>query len=48
MVLPATLNPFVERAPAAVMTRIALDRIIEGTPFDHLFEEVVFNSTLAK
>jgi hypothetical protein len=40
MVLPAILNPFIEGAPAAVMTRIALDWIIEGTPFDQLFEEV--------
>jgi hypothetical protein len=40
MVLPAILNPFVEGAPAAVMTRIALDWIIEGTPFDQLFDAV--------
>ena len=40
MVLPAILNPFVEGAPAAVMTRIALDWIIDGTPLDQLFEEV--------
>src|SRR4051794_5086413 len=40
MVLPAILNPFIEGAPATVMTRIALDWIIEGTPFDQLFEEV--------
>jgi Transposase DDE domain len=40
MVLPAILNPFVEGAPAAVMTRIALDWIIQGTPLDRLLEEV--------
>lgn len=40
MVLPAILNPFVKDAPAAVMTRIALDWIIDGTPLDELFEEV--------
>src|SRR5437763_593604 len=40
MVLPAILNPFVEGAPAAVMTRIALDWIIDGTPLDQLFHEV--------
>jgi hypothetical protein len=41
VVLPAILNPFVEGAPACVMTRIALDWIIESTPFDQLFDEVV-------
>jgi hypothetical protein len=40
LVLPAILNPFVEGAPAAVMTRIALDWIIDGTPLDELFDEV--------
>ncbi len=40
MVLPAILNPFVEGAPAGVMTRIALDWIIESTPFDPHFDEV--------
>jgi hypothetical protein len=40
LVLPAILNPFIEGAPAAVMTRIALDWIIDGTPLDELFEEV--------
>jgi len=40
LVLPAILNPFVKDAPAAVMTRIALDWIIDGTPLDELFEEV--------
>jgi hypothetical protein len=38
-VLPAILDPFVEGAPAAVMIRIALDWIIQGTPFDRLFEQ---------
>jgi hypothetical protein len=40
LVLPAILNPFVEGAPAAVMTRIALDWIIDGTPLDELFDEL--------
>jgi hypothetical protein len=40
LVLPAILNPFIEGAPAAVMTRIALDWILDGTPLDELFEEV--------
>src|SRR3954447_4176863 len=40
LVLPAILDPFVEGAPAAVMTRIALDWIIDGTPLDELFEAV--------
>src|SRR4051794_23072936 len=40
LVLPAILNPFIEGAPAAVMTRIALDWIIDGTPLDELFDEV--------
>src|SRR5205814_1921183 len=40
LVLPAILNPFVEGAPAAVMTRIAMDWIIDGTPLDELFDEV--------
>jgi hypothetical protein len=40
LVLPAILNPFVEGAPTAVMTRIALDWIIDGTPLDELFDEV--------
>jgi hypothetical protein len=43
LVLPAILNPFVKGAPAAVMTRIALDWIIDGTPLDELFEEVAEN-----
>ena len=40
MVLPAILNPFVGGAPAAVMTRIALDWIIDGTPLDALLQEI--------
>src|SRR3954468_23054179 len=40
LVLPAILNPSIEGAPAAVMTRIALDWILDGTPLDELFEEV--------
>src|SRR3954453_20221534 len=40
LVLPPILNPFIEGAPAAVMTRIALDWIIDGTPLDELFDEV--------
>src|SRR5512135_634225 len=40
LVLPAILNPFIEDAPAAVMTRIALDGIVDGTPLDELFDEV--------
>jgi hypothetical protein len=40
LVLPAILNPFVQGAPAAVMARIALDWIIDGTPLDELFDEV--------
>jgi hypothetical protein len=38
-VLPALLDPFVDGAPAAVMIRIARDWIIQGTPFDPLFEQ---------
>ena len=40
MILPAILNPFVEKAPAAVMTRIALDWILDGTSLDRLLQEV--------
>ncbi len=40
MILPALLNPFVQDAPAAVMTRIALDWIIDGTPLDRILQEV--------
>jgi Transposase DDE domain len=37
--LPAILNPSIAESPTAVMTRIALDWIIQGTPFDQLFEQ---------
>jgi hypothetical protein len=37
-VLPAILNPCIEESPATVMTRITLDWILQGTPFDLLFE----------
>src|SRR5262249_54311591 len=37
--LPAILNDSIKDAPIAVMTRIALDWIIQGTPFDQLFEQ---------
>ncbi|HSU84109.1 MAG TPA: hypothetical protein VLR69_16940, partial [Thermoanaerobaculia bacterium] len=40
MILPAILDPFVEGAPAAVMTRLALDWIIDGTPLDRILQEV--------
>lgn len=40
MILPAILNPLVEGAPAAVMTRIALDWIVDGTPLDRLLQDV--------
>jgi len=40
VILPAILNPFVEKAPAAVMTRIALDWILDGTPLDRILPEV--------
>lgn len=40
MILPAILDPFVEGAPAAVMTRIALDWIVDGTPLDRILQEV--------
>jgi hypothetical protein len=40
MVLPAILNPFVENAPAAVMTRIALDWILDGISLDQILPEV--------
>src|SRR4051794_16039819 len=43
LVLPAILDPFVKDAPAAVMTRIALDWILDGTPLDELFDEVAEN-----
>ena len=37
--LPALLNDSIRSSPIAVMTRIALDWIIQGTPFDRLFEQ---------
>jgi hypothetical protein len=40
VILPAILDPFVEKAPAAVMTRIALDWILDGTPLDRILPEV--------
>jgi hypothetical protein len=40
MILPAILNPFVEEAPAAVMTRLTLDWILDGTPLDRILQEV--------
>jgi hypothetical protein len=40
MILPAILDPFIEGAPAAVMIRLALDWIIEGTPLDRILQEV--------
>ena len=42
MILPAILNPFVQDAPAAVMTRIALDWIIDGTPLDRILQAVSY------
>lgn len=39
MVLPAILDPFAQGAAPAVMTRIALDWMIEGTSIDHILEE---------
>ena len=38
MTLPAILNPFVEGAAPAVMTRIALDWIVGATDLEQLFE----------
>jgi hypothetical protein len=40
MVLPAKLDPFAEGAAPAVMTRIALDWMIEGTSIDPILDEV--------
>jgi hypothetical protein len=40
MVLPAILNPFAEGAAPAVMTRMALDWMIERTSLDPILEEV--------
>ncbi len=37
--LPAILNPCIEESPATVMTRITLDWLLQGTPFDLLFEQ---------
>ena len=37
--LPAILDPFAEAAAPAVMTRIALDWIVDGTDLDRLFDE---------
>ena len=37
--LPMVLDRFVDKKPAVVMFRIATDWIIQGTPFDQLFEE---------
>jgi hypothetical protein len=40
MVLPAILNPFAEGAAPAVMTRLALDWMIERTSIDTILEKV--------
>jgi len=40
MVLPAILNPFAKEAAPAVMTRIALDWMIESTSIDPILDEV--------
>jgi IS4 transposase len=40
MVLPAILNPFAEGAAPAVMTRLALDWMIERTSIDTILEDV--------
>jgi hypothetical protein len=40
MVLPAILDPFAEGAAPAVMTRLALDWMIERTSIDAILEEV--------
>jgi hypothetical protein len=40
VVLPAILNPFAEGAAPAVMTRIALDWMIQGSSIDPILEEV--------
>src|SRR5215831_12337298 len=39
VILPAILNPFAEGAAPAVMTRLALDWIIDGPVLNQLFEE---------
>jgi hypothetical protein len=40
MVLPAILNPFAEGAAPAVMTRMALDWMVERTSLDPILQEV--------
>lgn len=40
MTLPTILDPFAEAAAPAVMTRIALDWIVEATDLDRLFAEM--------
>jgi hypothetical protein len=40
VILPAILDPFAAGAPAAVMTRLALDWVIEGTTLDTLLQDV--------
>jgi hypothetical protein len=40
MVIPAQLECFVEDAAPAVMTRIALDWMIEGTSIEPIIDEV--------
>ena len=40
MVVPAQLEPFAEEAAPAVMTRIALDWMIEGTSIEPILKEV--------
>jgi hypothetical protein len=40
MILPTVLDPFAEGAAPAVMTRIALDWMIEGTSIDPILDEV--------
>jgi hypothetical protein len=40
MILPASLDPFAEGAAPAVMTRIVLDWMIEGTSIDPILDEV--------
>jgi hypothetical protein len=40
MVLQAILNPFAERAAPAVMTRLALDWMIDRISLDPILEEV--------
>ena len=40
MVVPAQLDPFAEEAAPAVMTRIALDWMIEGTSIEPILDAV--------